>query len=157
MIRLQVLYPDPYPLPLHLLFFLSTTLLGSLCSEGVALPLLMSALGHAQKALSPPRQASEYLLACLSVCFVFWPRCPCTHHTHSLLLCSHLLQSSLNTAGLWWTLFLHEREMDRPFPGELNELRQSKRHRLKPTPTPTSPNITHPIACMVKQPWGSSL
>lgn len=80
MIRLQVLYPHPYPLPLYLvssspllslLFFLSPTLRGSWCSVGVATASADVSTGACPEGPSPPRQASEYLLACLSVFLSF--------------------------------------------------------------------------------------
>lgn len=64
----SVVPPSLSPPPLHLLRSSSPS---SQCSVGDDLPLLMSAPGHAQKAPSPPWQASAYLLACPSVFLSF--------------------------------------------------------------------------------------
>ena len=155
MIRLQVLYPHPYPLPPP-----SSFLLAPPCSSSSRPPLAHGALWGllclcwcqhrsmpTRPPSPPPRWASEYLLACPSVILSFGPRCPLTHLTHTSLLCSHHLQSSPNTAGLWWTLFLHERD------------RSTQRRRAKSVetvweasaqPPPPDPHLSqhHPSHCM---------
>lgn len=164
MIRLQVLYPHPYPLPLHLL---SSLPLPSLLP--LAHPLWYLVLcggcstsadvstGTCPEGPEPPsRQASEYLLACLSVFLSFGPA------VHSRILpiprfCALTISSHLQTQQGYDEPYFYMREMVRPCSEELNELRQFERHQLKPTRPPTSLNITPPIASMVKQPWGSFL
>lgn len=163
MIRLQVLYPHPYPLPLYRLS--SLPLLSPLplahplvhkALWGFVLPLLMSAVGLAQMALSPPR-TSLGVSACMSVCiFIFRPCCPLTHLAHSSLLCSHHLQSSSDTAGLWWTLFQHGSDGSTVLWRAKWVETAWEASSQPPLPDPQL-SKNHSSSCMVKQPWGSFL
>ena len=170
MIRLQVLYPPPPHIlipspsssPLPPLPPFSPTLRGSRFSVGgVRLPLLMSAVGHAQKASPPPpplhythRQASVYLLACLYVFLSFGHavRSPIAPPFLAPVLSpspvpskhSGVVMNLVSTWGRW--------RGRSPWRAKWVETVREASAR-----TPPTPNVTPPVACMVKQPWGSCL
>lgn len=161
MIRLQVLYPYPYPLPLHLL---SSSPLPSL--PPLAHPLWFTVLCGGCSASAdvstracpegprPPRQASEYLLACLSVFLSFGLA------VHSRIFpiprfCALAISSHLQTQQGYDEPYFYMREMDRPCLEELNELRQSERHRLKPTDPHLSQHHPLPLPAWSNSPEGA--
>lgn len=151
MIRLQVLYPHPHPLPLHLPSSLPLPSLLPLAHplvhralRGLLCPCWCQHWGMPRWPWAPPRQASEYLLACLSVFLSFGLA------VHSRILpiprfCALTISSHLQAQQGYDEPYFNMGAMDRLCSEELNELRQSERRQLNPQ-TPTSPKITPPPA-----------
>lgn len=147
MIWLQVLYHHPYPLPLHHLSSLPVPYLLPLAHLSWFKILCWGCDPFCwcqQWGMHRRPEAPEQ-----SLCVSLNDHCLLAHLTHSSLLCSHHLQSSPNTAGLWWTLFLHERD-------GLAVFRRAKwvgtiwEASAKTLPTPTTLNIT-PSHCLYGQ------
>lgn len=97
----------------------------------------------------PSRQASEYLLACLSVFLSFLA-------TLSAPASSPFLTPALSPSpvisehsGAMTNLVFTVREMVWPLPEEPNQLRQSERHQLKPSRSPQP----HPLPLLA---WSNS-
>lgn len=156
MIRLQVLYPLPYPLPLHRLSSLPLLSLLPLAHplvhkalRGFVLPLLMSAVGLAQMALSPQPptpQSPKYLLACLSV-FLSFGLAVRSRISPIPRSCALTISSHLQTQQGYDEPYFNMGGMDRLCSEELNELRQPERRHLSlPSQIPSSPKITPPLA-----------
>lgn len=154
MIRLQVLYPPSLSPPPPSFLLLAPPFCSSYRPPFVVHGALWRLLWlcwcqHWGIPRRPRDPQGQPLNICLRVCLYFWPRCPLMHLTHSSLLCSRHLKSSPNTAGLWWTLFLRDRV----------GLAVPRRAKWVRTVWEASAQ-THrppPIACTVKQPWGSFL
>lgn len=117
----------------------SSSVSGLSSSVEAALPLLMSAAGHTQKA---PRTLGKPLNICLRVCLDFCLLVAVSIRVCYPFLVSLTVHSSLSTAELMSLISTWEKWIG--FAPKLNELRQSERHQLTPSQFPplwTSPPI----------------
>lgn len=115
------------------------------------LPLLMSALGHAQKGRAP--LGKPLISICSCVCLYF-----CLLHFLTLVhlpiprSCALAISSHLRAQRGYDESYLYVGEMDRPCPRELNELRQSREASTQTVPTP-QPSEHHPLPLLS---WANS-